>query len=145
MNLATLALMLLAGFMAYVRLAPTNPADWHSDLGQRPTALVKPSPDAVTTLPNGAYTDLHLSPDQAQTTLAKLDVLALGTPRTRRLAGSAASGRITWQTRSLIWGFPDYTTAQITADGLTIFARQRFGSQDMGVNTARLRDWLAKL
>jgi len=144
-SLAALILILLAGLMAYVRFAPTNPDDWHMDLGQRPAPLAKPSPDTVTTLPNGAYTDLVLSPDQAQTALANLDAIALANPRTRRLAGSAASGRITWQSRSLIWGFPDYTTAQITADGLTIFARQRFGSQDMGVNAARLQSWLSKL
>lgn len=144
-SLAALILILLAGLVAYVRFAPTNPDDWHVDLGPRPAPLAKPSPDAVTTLPNGAYIDLLLSPDQAQTTLAKLDAIALATPRTRRLAGSAASGRITWESRSLIWGFPDYTTAQITTDGLTMFARQRFGSQDIGVNAARLRDWLARL
>lgn len=144
-SLAALILILLAGLMAYVRFAPTNPNDWHMDLGQRPAPLVKPSPDAITTLPNGAYTDLPLSPEQAQTTLAKLDATALATPRTRRLSGSAASGRITWQSRSLIWGFPDYTTAQITTEGLTIFARQRFGSNDWGVNAARLQSWLSKL
>ena len=144
-SLAALILILLAGLVAYVRFAPINPDDWHLDLGLRPAPLVKPSPDALATLPNGAYTDLPLSPDQAQTTLAKLDAIALATPRTRRLSGSAASGRITWESRSLIWGFPDYTTAQITTDGLTMFARQRFGSQDLGVNAARLRDWLARL
>lgn len=144
-SLAALILILLAGLMAYVRFAPTNPNDWHMDLGQRPAPLVKPSPDAITTLPNGAYTDLPLSPEQAQTTLAKLDAIALATLRTRRLSGSAASGRITWQSRSLIWGFPDYTTAQITTEGLTMFARQRFGSNDWGVNAARLQSWLSKL
>ena len=28
---------------------------------------------------------------------------------------------------------------------LRVFARQRFGSDDFGVNAARLRDWLARL
>jgi len=144
-SLATLALILLAGLMVYIRLAPSNPADWHIDLAPRPTAMQSLSPDHVTALPNGAYADLPLSPDQARTTLAKLDAIALATPRTRRLAGSAEIGRITWQSRSLIWGFPDYTTAQITAEGLTIFARQRFGSNDWGVNAARLQSWLSKL
>lgn len=144
-SLATLALILLAGLMVYIRLAPSNPADWHIALAPRPVAMQSLSPDHVTALPNGAYADLPLSPDQARTTLAKLDAIALATPRTRHLAGSAETGRITWQSRSLIWGFPDYTTAQITAEGLTIFARQRFGSNDWGVNAARLRDWLAKL
>jgi hypothetical protein len=44
--------------------------------------------------------------------LARLDEIALATPRTTRLAGSPDEGRITWITRSALWGFPDYTTAQ---------------------------------
>ena len=54
-------------------------------------------------------------------------------------------GRITWITRSLLWGFPDYTTAEVRADGLYLFARLRFGGGDNGVNAARLRNWLARL
>ena len=46
-------------------------------------------------------------------------------------------------------GFPDYITAEVapTAEGtrLDIFSRQRFGSSDMGVNAARLRNWLSQL
>ena len=52
---------------------------------------------------------------------------------------------MTYITRSLLWGFPDYTTAQTTPQGTRLYARQRFGSNDWGVNAARLRDWLAKL
>lgn len=144
-SLVPLVLILLAGLMAYIRFAPTNAAEWHIALAPRPAAMQSLSPDHVTSLPNGAYADLSLLPEQARIALAKLDAIALATPRTRRLAGSADTGRITWQSRSLFWGFPDYTTAQITAEGLTILARQRFGRTDLGVNAARLRDWLAKL
>lgn len=67
------------------------------------------------------------------------------TPRTLRLAGSVAEGRITWETRSLFWGFPDYATAEVRPDGLYNYARLRFGSSDFGVNAARLQDWLSRL
>jgi uncharacterized protein (DUF1499 family) len=77
--------------------------------------------------------------------LARLDAIALATPRTIRLAGSPADGRITWVTRSLLWGFPDYTTAEARPDGLYIHARLRFGRSDLGVNAARLQDWLGRL
>ncbi|WP_395003621.1 DUF1499 domain-containing protein [Cypionkella sp.] len=131
--------VLALGLMAYVRLAPTKPADWHLDLTARPPAMAALSPDRVTVLTGGAYCDLlHGS-------LARLDAIAMATPRTRRLAGSLAEGRITWETRSLFWGFPDYTTAQVQGEGLVIFARLRFGSSDLGVNARRLRQWIAQL
>ncbi len=142
MSLTALLLIAVVGLMAYIRLAPAAPALWHIDLaGARPAAIAQASPDHVTTLPNGAYADL--TTDQPQASLAQLDTIALATPRTRRLAGSVAEGRITWETRSKLIGFPDYTTAQITTTGVTLYARQRFGSQDMGVNAARLTAWIS--
>ena len=131
-------LIALAGLMAYVRLAPVTAALWHIDLTSRPAPVTTPSPDRVTQLRNGAYTDTTAS-------LARIDTIAMATPRTRRIAGTSAEGRITYETRSLIWGFPDYTTAQSTPQGTLIFARQRFGSNDWGVNATRLREWLAKV
>lgn len=145
MRFAILILIVLAGGMAFVRLAPTNPALWHIALDPRPQEIATPSPDTVTTLPNGAYGDLIVAPDQSQALLAKLDSIALAGPRTQRIAGSAETGRITWVTRSLIWGFPDFTTAESTPQGVTIFARQRFGSGDWGVNAARLTTWIDQL
>ena len=145
MTLAVLILMVAAGAMAFIRLAPTNPSLWHVALDPRPLDMTTPSPDKVTPLPNGAYVDLIASPDQTQALLAKLDGIALAIPRTIRLAGSAETGRITWQTRSAFWGFPDYTTAESTPEGVTLYARQRFGKGDWGVNAARLTAWISKL
>ena len=58
-------------------------------------------------------------------------------------------GRITYITRSAAFGFPDYTTVEaVTAeDGtrLAIYARLRFGQSDMGVNQARVEEWLSAL
>jgi len=88
---------------------------------------------------------LPLDGADASGMLARLDAIALATPRTRRLAGGVAEGSITWITRSALWGFPDYTTAEVQADGLYIFARIRFGGGDGGVNAARLREWQAQL
>ncbi|MBH1974245.1 MAG: DUF1499 domain-containing protein [Rhodobacteraceae bacterium] len=146
MSLAAIGILIIvAGLMAYVRLAPTDAAQWHIDLTHRPAAIATPSLDVVRNLGNGAYVDLPLPPVEARTTLAKLDAIAMATPRTMRLGGNVEDGHITWETRSLICGFPDYTTAEVTDMGLTLFARQRFGRKDAGVNAARLSDWLAKL
>jgi hypothetical protein len=129
----------LLALAAWVRLAPTDAARWHvPPVAEGPWGEVVPATGAASLridLTAGAPADL----------LARLDAVALATPRTRRLAGSAAEGRITWITRSALWGFPDYTTAEARADGLYIQARLRFGREDMGVNAARLRDWQARL
>lgn len=137
--LVWLALALVLGFAAYVRLAPSDPALWHVPVqaegpwgqvvAQTGAASVRLGPEA------GAPADL----------LARLDAVALASPRTTRLAGRVEDGRITWISRSLIWGFPDYITAETRPDGLHVLARLRFGREDMGVNAARLRDWLARL
>ena len=135
--LALAALLLLAGGAAlYVRLAPSDPARWNVDLF---------SPD-MGNIPIGSVFVAGRSPADL---LADLDRIALSTPRTVRLAGSPAEGRITWITRSAFWGFPDYTTAAAIDRGgvteLAIYARQRFGRKDFGVNAARVKDWLTRL
>lgn len=119
-------------FAAFVRLAPSDPALWHvAPVAQGAEGSVVPEPGAAS---------LRLAGDAAAL-LARLDDIALATPRTTRLAGSVAEGRITWITRSAVWGFPDYTTAEAGPEGLVVQARLRFGRDDMGVNAARLQDW----
>lgn len=135
-----IGIAIAALFLGYIRLAPSNPARWHIALSPRPPFLGTPSAQ-VTALTGGAYADVQASPGILQI----LDDIALATPRTRRLAGSVGEGHITWITRSALFGFPDYTTAQLHADQITLYARLRFGSADMGVNAARLTTWLAQL
>lgn len=124
---------------AYVRLAPSDPARWH----------VAPEASGpwgeVQDLGGGASLRLSTELGAPADLLVRLDSIAMATPRTSRLAGSVAEGRITWVTRSALWGFPDYTTAEVRPDGLYISSRQRFGRKDLGVNAARLHDWLSRL
>lgn len=140
MNLIFILLLLVAGFMAYVRLAPSDPAVWNPSL---PTDLAR---DGRLQIAEGSA---RVAMPATADSLARLNEIALATPRTKLIAGSVAEGRMTWQTRSAVFGFPDYITAQITdtSDGprLDIYARLRFGKGDMGVNAARLRNWLAGL
>jgi uncharacterized protein (DUF1499 family) len=146
--------LVLAAFGAWVRLAPSDPAVWHVDpavglpAGGLAVSRLGSAPDIATTLNAASVLVEVQGADRAA--LARLDEIALATPRTTRLAGSPDEGRITWITRSAQWGFPDYTTAQaLTTDAatseVTIFARSRFGKGDMGVNAARLREWLSRL
>lgn len=129
--------------MAWIRLAPSDPARWNID----PPAFagqMAAGPEGVTTVPLGARARLVAPDDTPEQALARLDAIALATPRTTRLAGSPEAGRITWITRSLVFGFPDYTTATVTASGIDLYARERFGRYDFGVNAARLRDWATR-
>ncbi len=130
----------LAALVAYIRLAPSDPARWHIALHPRPADIAAPSPQVVV-LRGGAYIDFP----NADGLLARLNTIIMATPRTMLLAGSVGEGRMTWITRSALWGFPDYTTAEMGPQGLTIYSRLRFGGGDMGVNGARLAGWIAAL
>lgn len=121
----------LAIVMGYIRLVPSDPADWHR----------MPDIAGDADLRNGAMRVVEAGPAG----LARLADVALATPRTVVLAGSVGEGTITFVTRSRIWGFPDYTTAAQQGDVLKIYARQRFGMSDLGVNRARVDGWIADL
>ena len=122
---------------------PSDPAVWHvdpatvTDRGAENSFLLAAGGDA-------GPLELALPPDQAS---ARLEAVALATPRTTRLAGQGDF--ITYLTRSAVVGFPDYTSVRIlpTATGseVLIFARSRFGENDFGVNRARVEDWVARL
>ena len=81
--------------------------------------------------------------------LQALDSVARNSPRTTLFAGSVEEGTMTWQSRSRIFGFPDYTTATVDTTGdaplLVIYGRLKYGQADMGVNRARVQNWLAQL
>lgn len=134
--IALSAVVAVVAAALWVRLAPTDPVRWHTD----------PRSGTEGTNSHVAKAFVPLAPHAA---LAALDAVALATPRTRRIAGSAEDGRITWVTRSALWGFPDFTTATAVPDGqgtsLLILARSRFGTYDWGVNRARVADWLSRL
>lgn len=134
---------LLAGVMVWVRAAPSDPARWHID------PVTDTAADCAVQAGSGDARAACLLPGTPAEVLARLDAVALDTPRTQRLAGSPEEGRITWVTRSALWGFPDYTTAAARPESagarLDIHGRLRFGQSDLGVNAARLGDWLTRL
>ena len=139
-----LVLALVAAIAAYVRLAPSDPARWHVSPSLHGWDQGGPW-DEVVPLTGGASLRVSVARGEPAELLARLDAVALATPRTVRLAGSVEEGRITWVTRSALWGFPDYTTAEARDDGLYVRSRLRFGREDMGVNAARLGLWARAL
>lgn len=137
-----IVLLAVIAAMAYVRLAPLDVQTWHN-------------PQVPETGPGehggtGHFIGQYVQDNDGAVAFARLHETALATPRTQVLAGTPAEGKVTYVTRSRIMGFPDLTTATLirTTDTATatiqIYARLRFGKADLGVNEARVRDWVAR-
>ncbi len=132
-----LAALVIAG-LAWIRLAPSDPAVWHLDPAA-PGFVPPANAAAFCPGPESRYGSTGAD-------LAPLIAVAESWPRTRRLAGSVEEGRITYITRSRLLGFPDYTTIALREVGgmsqICMVARQRFGLRDFGVNAARIHAWV---
>ena len=126
-----LVLLAVIGGLAWIRLAPSDPAVWHVD----------PKVTAAQDLAGGVRRRIPGD----ETTFEALHRIILETPRIEVLAGSPSEGRVTYITRSMWFGFPDYTTVQLEDDGLEIYGRLRFGQSDQGVNRARVEGWLDRI
>lgn len=118
----------IAAGLAYIRLAPSDPARWH----------VLPDGVSDQDLPGGAMR-------RSEGDLAALDAIIRATSRTEVLAGSVPEGMVSYVTRSRVFGFPDYTTVRQAGPRLEIYGRLRFGRSDLGVNAARIDGWLELL
>ncbi|MBS0124218.1 DUF1499 domain-containing protein [Thetidibacter halocola] len=123
--------ILVFGGLAWIRLAPSDPAVWNVD----------PQVTADQDLASGVRRRIP----GGEATLTALHQIILETPRTEVLAGDPSEGRVTYVTRSKWMGFPDYTTVQLSDGQVELYARLRFGQSDMGVNRARVEGWLSAL
>jgi len=137
------------GFAIWVRVAPSDPAEWHVD------PLTAPGtgwPNAWRVGPEGAPVDAvaPVYPVTAAELAAAVDAHALAQPDTIRLAGDPATLWTTYVQRSKRMKFPDYISVRAIdlGDGrstVAIYSRARFGRGDLGVNRARVENWLAAL
>lgn len=134
---AALAVAVFLGGTLFVRLAPVDIAAWHRAPDQRsPGDHAGPgSFEAVRDLGDAT---------SAEAAMAALDGVVLATPRTRRLAGVPEDGLVTYETRSALWGFPDYTTVARRDGVVHVWGRLRFGGDDLGANRARVLAWMAE-
>lgn len=133
--LIVIAIVALAAAL-YIRLAPTDPAKWHKSVN-----VDGPGDRAEL----GSFSAARTITAPPATALAAVKQVADATDRTKLIAGSVAEGMMTFQTRSRVLGFPDYTTVAIDGDLLVMYARLRFGNADHGVNQARIQQWLVTL
>ncbi|MDX8352115.1 DUF1499 domain-containing protein [Cognatiyoonia sp. IB215182] len=136
MRFLTVLIVLVLALMAYIRLAPTNAEKWYA---------LPDVNEPGDTREEGGFLAVRRITAPADEVLTAVEQRALATPRTRLLRGNVAEGMITFQTRSLIWGFPDHTTVAVQGDLLVIYGRLRFGRSDLGVNKARIEGWLETL
>ena len=121
MYLIVILVLVVIAAAVYVRLVPADATRWHQPIDENEDSE----------LAGGA--------------IRVRDASMLALPRTRVLAGSLEDGLITYETRSQLWGFPDYTTIQFSDGTLKLFGRLRFGASDLGVNAARLASVLAAI
>ena len=146
MRIASLVLLaLIAAAAVGVRRAPTDVARWHVD----PLKAAPPGGSGWLVAPEGGDAPSPRVAASPREVLEQLDRIALSEPRTRRIAGSPETGRTTYKTRSLFFGFPDFTTVAAVPEGEgarpVLLGRARFGRSDLGVNRARITRWLAAL
>lgn len=143
--LAALVVVAAAG-MAYVRLAPDDPALWHVDpMARRTTG----KSNEFRVLPQGGDAVSEVRPLSAADLAARFDAAAMADARVSRLSGGPEQLFTTYVQRSALMGFPDYVSVRaVEVEGgaaLAIWSRSRYGYRDMGVNRARVERWLAAL
>ena len=131
---ALLLIVLALAGLAWVRLAPSDPARWHVN---PLTARDPGTPNFARIAPGQIVT-----PEDPASLARRIDAALLAMPRVSRLAGDPEGGFVTYVARSRLLGFPDYITVRsLAADrGATsaVLSRARFGSSEFGVNAARL-------
>lgn len=142
---ALAAAVLIAALLVYIRLAPSDPARWHED----PRLVARPATPNFHLLRMVGGDALPPFFDEAPAALAqRVHDVALA-DGAQLLAGSVASGHMTFVSRTPLMGYPDYTSVLVepAEDGalLLVFARARFGQSDLGVNRARVERWIAAL
>ena len=146
-------IVLAAAGMIYVRVAPLDAGTWHVDPVTAPTPE---TPNSFRVRAPGATAGAEemVSPIYAvppAELMAAFDRMALAQPRTERLAGTPdGQDFVTCVQRTALVAYPDYVSVRAVPVGegqsaLVILSRSRFGKSDLGVNRARVTQWLGAL
>ena len=136
-----LVLFVLAAGLIWFRVAPHDVDRWHVD----PAEVDEPRGNGFRMIGQEAP---RFSGDP-DTVLDALMQVAMNEPRTRVLEGGSDEGLITFVSRTLWLGLPDYVTFKAVAEGsqtkLSVVSRARYPGSDWGVNRNRLDRWFAEL
>jgi uncharacterized protein (DUF1499 family) len=143
------ALVAAAVPLTWVRVAPSDVDRWHVDPMEVGHVPVKPKEGGWLMRTGAANAAPPVFGTDPATLLSAFDEIVRATPRSKALFEDAPNGRATYVTRSALLGFPDYTSVKAVPEAggaaLMIWARNRFGVSDMGVNRRRVEGWLAAL
>lgn len=142
-------LLIILGVVAvglFVRFAPVTPEDWHID----PMTVERPDAENFYLLrPEDGDGPAPVFDAPPETLASAFQALAGAMPRSSLIQGSAAEGHMTVMVRSQLMGFPDFVTVKVMAveggSTLAVFSRSKYGYSDLGVNKARVENWLAEL
>jgi hypothetical protein len=142
-------------FVLYVRFAPHPASEWHID----PLEFAAPeTPNWYRLVPAGT----PIAEGAERTSVASAYAVgpealarafndhALAQADTVALAGSPAEGWMSYVQRTPLMRYPDTVSVRIVdlGDGRSSFAlvsRSRFGQSDLGVNEARVKEWVRTL
>jgi uncharacterized protein (DUF1499 family) len=136
---------MIAGLMVFVRFNPLG-NEFHID----PEIAQKPKISGHALVRSDGRLDSPLYEMSAEDLAVRLEEIILTTPRTTHFAGDIEDDFATYVTRSRLWGFPDIANVKIVDRGenrseVVILSRLRYGAYDLGVNQARVEDWLEQL
>jgi Protein of unknown function (DUF1499) len=103
--------------------------------------------DLCTTRADGAAPMFDLSAERLQ---GLWELMIADEPRVQELGRDIATRQVDYVQRSKLLRFPDLITVRFISLGeeqstLAIYSRSIYGKGDMGVNRARILDWLTKL
>jgi uncharacterized protein (DUF1499 family) len=138
--------------LAWIRLAPDDPSEWHADPLVAPTSG---RANAWWVMTDGLGVE---NPDGRAPTYAmsaadlahSVDDFILSQPSTSILAGSPDLLWSTYVQRSRFMRFPDYIIVRTVdlsdgVSGIAVWSRSRYGYSDLGVNRGRVEKLLAAL
>lgn len=137
--IVAVVVLLVLLFAVWVRVAPTDAAQWHR------------MPDSIPQSGSETGLNSHIAVVRTadQTKIDRLFEAMGSTDRTVIIAGSREDHLVTYETRSKLMGYPDYTTVRLDRVAgeapiweIVLYARSRFGKGDMGVNKKRVDGWL---
>ncbi|SDE17091.1 Protein of unknown function [Limimaricola pyoseonensis] len=143
------ALAATAAPLVWVRVAPADVTAWHVDPMHVPRPPRPPREGGWLVRTGEANAAPPVFETDPATLMTAFGEIMRAEPRTRMIYESPAEGRATWVTRTPLIGFPDYTSVKAVPEAggaaLMIWARNRFGVSDMGVNRKRVERWIAEL
>lgn len=144
----------ILGYLALflIQTAPHDPEVWHKDPLTEPSSE---TPNSYRVAPAGTDVERvdeesHIYAESAEVIAEALDTYILRQPQTVRVAGYPQEQYLTYAQRTKTLKLPDYISIKVIPLGenrstIAIYSRSRYGYGDLGVNKARVTQWLESL